>query len=71
MKEIQDFTQIPLLDSPLMPIQGLLDLEGDREGLVSSRFFWGLQQTPTLQRNSVDFDQSVLSRMLALGNTAG
>jgi hypothetical protein len=49
----------------------LLDLKGAGEGLVSSCFFWGLQQTPTLQTHSVGFDQSVLSRMLASRITAG
>jgi hypothetical protein len=39
--------------------------------MVFSRFFWGLQLTPTLWKNIVDFDQSVLSRMLVLRNTAG
>ncbi len=48
----------------------LVDLIGDGEGLVSNRFGGGLQQTPTLLKNSVDFDQSVLSRLLALRNTA-
>ncbi len=49
----------------------MLNLEVAREGLVSGCFFWGLQQTSMLQRNSLGFDQSVLSHMLASRNTAG
>ncbi len=49
----------------------MLDLEGASEGLVPGRFFWGLQQISTLRRNSMGFDQGVLSRMLVLRNTAG
>ncbi len=47
-----------------------MDLIGDGEGLVSSCFGGGLQQTPTLLENSMGFDQSVLSRLLAFRNTA-
>jgi hypothetical protein len=47
-----------------------LDLIGDGEGLVSSCFGGGLQQMPTQSENSVDFDQSVLSHLLAFRNTA-
>ncbi len=47
----------------------LVDLLGNREGLVFNHQKQGLQQTPTLLKISVDFDQSVLSRLLALRNT--
>jgi hypothetical protein len=47
----------------------LVDLLGDGEGMVSNHQKEGLQQTPTLLKISVDFDQSVLSRLLALRNT--
>ncbi len=47
-----------------------MDLIGNGEGLVSSHFGGGLQQMPMMSENSVDFDQSVLSRLLALRNTA-
>ncbi len=47
-----------------------MDLIGNGEGLVSSCFGGGLQQTPMLLKISMDFDQSVLSRLLALRNTA-
>jgi hypothetical protein len=47
-----------------------LDLIDNREGLVSSCLGGGLQQTPMLLENSMDFDQNVLSCLLALRNTA-
>ncbi len=46
-----------------------MDLISNGEGLVSSHFGGGLQQMPMLSENSLDFDQSVLSRLLALRNT--
>ncbi len=47
----------------------LVDLLSNREGLVSNHQKQDLQQTPTLLKISVDFDQSVLSGLLALWNT--
>ncbi len=47
----------------------LVDPLGNGEGLVSDHQKRGLQQTPTLLKISVDFDQSVLSHSLALRNT--
>jgi hypothetical protein len=47
-----------------------LDLIGNGEGQVSNCFGGDLEQTPTLSEISVDFDQSVLSHLLALRNTA-
>ncbi len=47
----------------------MADPLSDREGLVSNHQKQGLQQTPMLLKISVDFDQSVLSRLLALRNT--
>ncbi len=47
----------------------MVDLLGNRERLDSNCFKQGLQQTPTLLKISVDFDQSVLSHSLALRNT--
>jgi hypothetical protein len=47
----------------------LVDLLGDGEGLVSNHQKQDLQQTPMLLKIRVDFDQSVLSRSLALRNT--
>ncbi len=47
----------------------LVDLLGDREGIVSNHQNQGLQQTPMLLKISLDFDQSFLSRLLALRNT--
>ncbi len=47
----------------------LVDPLGNGEGLISNCFKQGLQQTPMLLKISVDFDQSVLSRSLALRNT--
>jgi hypothetical protein len=48
----------------------LVDPLGNGEGLVSNHQKQGLQQMPTLLKISVDFDQSVLSHLLALRNTA-
>jgi hypothetical protein len=48
----------------------LVDRLGNGEGLVSRCFKCGLQQMPTLLKISMDFDKSVLSRLLALRNTA-
>ncbi len=47
----------------------MVDLLGNGEGLVSKKKKRGFQQTPMLLKISVDFDQSVLSRLLALRNT--
>jgi hypothetical protein len=47
----------------------LVDLLGNGEGLVSNHQKQGLQQNPKLSKISMDFDQSVLSRLLALRNT--
>ncbi len=47
----------------------MVDPLGEGEGLVSNQFKCGLQQMPMLLKISVDFDQSVLSRSLALRNT--
>jgi hypothetical protein len=47
----------------------LVDPLGEGERLVSNQFKRGLQQMPMLLKISVDFDQSVLSRSLALRNT--
>jgi hypothetical protein len=47
----------------------LVNSLGNGEGLVSNHQKQGLQQTPMLLKISVDFDQSVLSRLLALRNT--
>ncbi len=47
----------------------LVDLLGNKEGLVSNHQKQGLQQMPTLLKISMDFDQSVLSRLLAFRNT--
>jgi hypothetical protein len=47
----------------------LVDLLGNGEGLVFNHQEQGLQQTPTLLKISMDFDQSVLSHSLALRNT--
>ncbi len=47
----------------------LVDPSGNGEGLVSNHQKQGLQQTPTLLKISMDFDQSVLSHSLALRNT--
>jgi hypothetical protein len=46
-----------------------VDPLGDGEGLVSNHQKLGLQQTPMLLKISVDINQSVLSRLLALRNT--
>jgi hypothetical protein len=46
-----------------------VDLLGNGEGLVSNHQKQGLQQMPMLLNISMDFDQSVLSRLLALRNT--
>ncbi len=47
----------------------LVDPLGDGEGLVSDHQKQGLQQMPMLLKISVDFDQSVISCLLALRNT--
>jgi hypothetical protein len=47
----------------------LVDPLGDGEGLVPNHQKEGLQQMLMLLKISVDFDQSVLSRLLALQNT--
>jgi hypothetical protein len=47
----------------------LVDSLGDGEGLASNHQKQGLQQTPTMLKISVDFDQRVLSHLLALRNT--
>jgi hypothetical protein len=47
----------------------LVDSLGDGEGVVSNHEKQGLQQTPMLLKIGVDFDQSVLSRILALKTT--
>ncbi len=47
----------------------LVDLLDNGEGLVSDHQKQGLQQTPTMLKISMDFDQSVLSRSLVLMNT--
>ncbi len=48
----------------------LVNRLGNGEGLVSNCFKRGLQQTPLLLKISVDFDQSDLSCLLVLRNTA-
>jgi hypothetical protein len=47
----------------------LVDLLGNGEGLVSDHQKQGLQQMPALLKISVEFDQSVLSHLLASRNT--
>jgi hypothetical protein len=47
----------------------LVDPLSNGEGLVSNHQKQGLQQMPTLLKISVDFDQSVLSRLLLLRST--